>query len=313
MHKAAVAAEIGRDAFCIIAVVLHTEDAARYSGPVRFFNSQLMETLGFSKWDAFDRARARAIESGWLKYSGDGKRSAGRYFVTIPDGFGDITDAVIEDATCTVVNAQNGYKQGYDDGYKHGYNQGIKGGAIRVQTGDKQGEPYSPIPIPSPEYSPGSEILIPESMNTPEIIRLVGKWFHHLRAKDKHEKVPDENSPQEESFWQQIAKMGPERFRDAVVRSMAEGWVTFREDRGGASSPAKASHSHEFIQALAVCRQFPDDWRKREAALPQDIAKAVKLTGSAQFLAAKNDWDLKTVAQIFDQHLKAIREGVVSK
>ena len=109
MHKSAVAAEIGRDAFCVIAVVLHTEDAARYSGPVRFFNSQLIETLGFTKWDTFDKARTKAIEAGWLQYHGDGKRSAGKYFVTIPEGFGDITDGLIEDVNCTTVNHELRY------------------------------------------------------------------------------------------------------------------------------------------------------------------------------------------------------------
>lgn len=149
MHKAAVAAEIGRDAFSLLVVIAHTEDAMRYRGAAKFWNSQLIETLGFTKWDQFDKARAKAIDAGWLDYSGDGKRTAGEYFVTIPDGYEQISDTPIEE-TCTLVNPENGYDQGYKEGYKEGIIEGIKRGQCGVQTGDKQGEPSNPIPVPIP-------------------------------------------------------------------------------------------------------------------------------------------------------------------
>ena len=147
MHKASVAAEIGRDAFCLITVIVHTEDAARYRGPVNFYNSQLMETLGFKKWDSFDRARRQAIESGWLVYEGDGKRSPGRYFVTIPDGYGMIDDGIIEGIIPD---------SGYDAGYKAGIIEGIKRVQTGVQRGYEQGEPptLSLIPIPKDITAP---------------------------------------------------------------------------------------------------------------------------------------------------------------
>lgn len=145
MHKASVAAVIGRDAFCLVAVILHTEDAARYRGPVRFWNSQLIETLGFSKWDTFDKARRRAIDSGWLQYSGDGKRSAGEYFVTIPPEYEQVDDSPVEE--CSSVNYELGYKAGYEAGII----EGMKRGQSVVRTGDDVGEPYNPIPNPSPK------------------------------------------------------------------------------------------------------------------------------------------------------------------
>jgi hypothetical protein len=164
LHKAAVAAEIGRDAFSLLVVIVHTEDAMRYRGPAKFWNSQLVETLGFTKWDQFDKARRRAIESGWLQYSGNGKRTSGEYFVTIPAGYESVSDSPLE-PTCTLVNPENGYKDGYDHGYKDGYKQGIIEGTNRgqtgVQTGDKQGEPSIPIPNPNP-------IPIPENTIAPE-------------------------------------------------------------------------------------------------------------------------------------------------
>ncbi len=172
MHKSSLAATIGRDAFCIIAVVLHTEDAARYRGPVRYFNSQLMETLGFAKWESFNRARIKAIESGWLNYSGDGKRSAGLYFVTVPDGYELIDDSPMEET----LSPADGYKQGYKEGYKRGYDEGIKGGINRgqwgVQPGDKGGEPYYPIPLPNPNPIPfpDSSIVSNETIEPPILI-----------------------------------------------------------------------------------------------------------------------------------------------
>jgi hypothetical protein len=149
MHKAAIAAEIGRDAFSLLTVVVHTEDAMRYRGPAKFWNSQLIETLGFAKWETFDRARTKAIESGWLQYSGDGKRTAGEYFVTVPEGYEQISDAPIE-LTCTVVNPENGYEQGYKAGYEAGMIEGMKRGQSGVRSGDEQGEPSNPIPNPIP-------------------------------------------------------------------------------------------------------------------------------------------------------------------
>jgi hypothetical protein len=145
MHKASVAAEIGRDAFCLVAVVLHTEDAARYRGPVSFYNSQLMETLGFSKWDTFDKARQKAIDAGWLAYTGFGNRKPGLYHVTIPSQY-----TVVEDGLMEELYPENGYNQGYNQGYKDGYNQGVTEGITRGQLGVQLGGTSYPIPNPNP-------------------------------------------------------------------------------------------------------------------------------------------------------------------
>lgn len=182
MHKASVPAEIGRDAFCIVAVVLHTEDAARYRGPVTFYNSQLMETLGFAKWDQFDKARRRAVESGWLVYEGCGKRKPGQYFVTIPDGYSQIDDGMIED-----IIPADGYKQGHNDGYKAGVIEGIKRGQSGVQTGDKQGEPSTLSLIPNPNPIKERSAEPPESSQEKYTDDFLRFWsaFPSLRRKDK--------------------------------------------------------------------------------------------------------------------------------
>ena len=134
MHKAMVAADYGRDVFCLLAIILHTEDAARYRGPVSYYNTQLMETLGFKKWEQFAAVRKKAIESGWLQYEGCGKRTPGRYFVTIPEGFEQVDDGLMEEC----IAPENGYKHGYDQGkvgdklgYKLGANRGTNWGNLQ--------------------------------------------------------------------------------------------------------------------------------------------------------------------------------------
>ena len=235
MHKASVAAEIGRDAFCIVAVVLHTEDAARYRGPVRFYNSQLMETLGFAKWESFARARQRAIDAGWLTYCGDGKRSAGQYFVTVPDGYGNICDSPIEESYPESY-PRNGYDQGYkegdkagyDRGYKAGYDQGINGGTMPVQpgirSGDEQGELYNPIPIPKPKPKSKAVSVLSERLD-----QSLQNWIAY-----KTEKRQGYKPTGLKSLVSRVANVartyGESAVIEAMERAMASGWQGWDHD-----------------------------------------------------------------------------------
>lgn len=231
MHKASVPAEIGRDAFCLVAVILHTEDAARYRGPVKFFNSQLMETLGFAKWESFDRARRKAIESGWLRYEGCGKRSAGRYCVTIPTGYERIDDEPMENPDSRLPPADGyneGYKQGYNEGYKQGVKEGIDGGIKRgqrgVQTGDKGGEP--PIPAPSPNPNPESEAV---SSFSEKLDHSVKTWIAYKAENGKRYKPTGMKS-----LLTRVANVANSHGDDAVIslmeRAMASGWQGWDHD-----------------------------------------------------------------------------------
>lgn len=233
MHKASVAAEIGRDAFCIVAVVLHTEDAARYRGPVRFYNSQLMETLGFAKWESFARARQRAIDAGWLTYCGDGKRSAGQYFVTVPDGYGDICDSPIEESY-----PRNGYDQGYkegdkagyDRGYKAGYDEGVNGGTMPgqpgIRSGDEQGELYNPIPNPIPKPNPENETV---SSFSEKLNQAFQTWIAYKAEKGQRYKPTGLKS-----LITRVGNVAKVYGEDAVVaameRAMASGWQGWDHD-----------------------------------------------------------------------------------
>jgi hypothetical protein len=68
MSKCCAAQEIGPEACWLVTVIAHQGDAIRYARPVTFFNGQLMPIYGFDSEGRLIRARARAVEGGWLHY-----------------------------------------------------------------------------------------------------------------------------------------------------------------------------------------------------------------------------------------------------
>src|SRR5579885_1409593 len=93
MAKVCLANELGTDAFTLLAVVAHTEDAKGYSEPVTFYNEQLLPMVGLGSVDTLDRVRRKVTDAGWLVYLAGGRRRAGRYWVTIPARFARFDDA----------------------------------------------------------------------------------------------------------------------------------------------------------------------------------------------------------------------------
>ena len=96
LTKSCAAQDIGLNAFALLCVIAHQEDSARYCGPVRFWNEQLMSTLALSP-RALREARDKAVKFGWLTYFRENDRATGRYFVTIPKRFAGLSDAPIEE------------------------------------------------------------------------------------------------------------------------------------------------------------------------------------------------------------------------
>jgi len=144
--------------------IAHTEDAARYSGPVRFWNGQLMETLGFSSPKQLSNARDKAVEAGWLVYERQTNRSVGRYYTAIPNRFTDISDAPIEEPECSlskpvpdaaIIPAEERMAERVAE---------RKGDELRndkvTNCGTKSGKPSIPIPIPLPLPNPNTHTHI---------------------------------------------------------------------------------------------------------------------------------------------------------
>lgn len=95
LHSCA-AQEIGPDGFLVVTAIAHAEDAKRYSGPVTYWNEQLLPILGFGSWGQLDRARKRAIEAGWLHYECGGKGKVGKYWATVPSHLVESPDVSTE-------------------------------------------------------------------------------------------------------------------------------------------------------------------------------------------------------------------------
>lgn len=296
--KSCAAMDIGQGACLLLCFIAHTEDASRYSGPVRFWNEQLMTTMGWKSPKQLNEARQRAIDAGWLVYQREGHRQVGRYWVTIPEAMQDITDAPIEP-----IHSESGMNNGTN---KERIPERISDG-LRNEKVTESGKPS--IPIPNPIYSPGAEIAIPEKMHTKAVLTTVQNWFRHLASKDKLDKIPEPNSPQEQSFWNVIARMGPESFVEAAENSMQNGWVTLREKHGGGTNGSPGRLSDDWLKALKAAQQHPSDWEKRKAVLGNELFEALKRTGTTK-VATANDFEQKTLRELFESHLKDIRNGI---
>ena len=160
LHKSCAANDIGVEACWLVTVIVQVEDSTRYSKAVTFWNGQLLPVTGFESWGRLDRARARAVEAGWLHYESGGRRQAGKYWATIPPE----VEAVFPD---TQLNDDLAHRVDHHNSDLHEDNAVIETGLKRdqnvIETGSL-GEPptLTPNPLslapsftnPSPACSP---------------------------------------------------------------------------------------------------------------------------------------------------------------
>lgn len=144
LFKSCACQDMGHYAVLLVCHVAHTEDAARYQGPVRFWNSQLMETLGFKSPKQLTDARRRAIERGWLNYEREHDRAVGYYWTAIPASVVRFDDAPIEENSLSASGTENG---------NEGRFTSASGTGTGMGTGMGTGKPSIPIPIPIPKES----------------------------------------------------------------------------------------------------------------------------------------------------------------
>lgn len=145
LMKSCAAMDIGQQSCLLLCYIAHTEDAARYSGPVRFWNEQLLTTLAMSP-KQLRAARDKAIEFGWLNYDRDSDRTVGRYFVLIPEHLNDIPGGEIEPSVPSsgpVSGPVSGPNQHQIEDHKRTGNGTTKGPGM--------GPPSNPIPNPIPK------------------------------------------------------------------------------------------------------------------------------------------------------------------
>jgi hypothetical protein len=139
-------------------LVSTTEDAARYRGPVTFHNGQLLQLLGFGKWQRLDNARSRAVIEGWLNYEAppSGTRGPGKYFAVIPDHAGNLPDTPVDETDDLIAAA---YHRGWADGKagrpaKPYPEMGYAQAGASPETGYASQQP-SPKPDDGAGYGPG--------------------------------------------------------------------------------------------------------------------------------------------------------------
>jgi hypothetical protein len=154
------------------------------------------------------------------------------------------------------------------------------------------------------------ENRIPDSLNDNQCIAAAEKWFDYLDSKQLHDKSPRGNEIALEAWWGQMAKFGRDGFLEAVEFSMSRGkWnVEIQEHQGGR---ARKTEPKEWIEAVKAAKKFPDNWERRKQILDPDVFEALKLTGSKS-VAFGNDFELKTLKELFESHLKDIRSGITT-
>lgn len=163
LTRTCAAMEIGTDGFCLLSIIVHTEDAAHYSGPVTFWNDQLISVTGLNTWNRLDRARSKAVDAGWLHYEPGGKGKVGRYWVTIPSQYEGLPDNSTAEDDPVILHAgvdptvEQTVEESGDDPHHCGKNRGTTGGQPLKEAGENRGttvEPSIPTPTPTPTPNP---------------------------------------------------------------------------------------------------------------------------------------------------------------
>jgi|GEM_PF-3550443 len=145
MQKSCAANSIGIESCWLVTCIALVEDSKRYSGPVTFWSAQLLPIAGFQSWGRLDRARAKAVEAGWLYYRPGTNRQCGVYWCLIPEAI----QRAFNDSPVDEVNhhfgdhAEVNHQNGAHDGDRPVIETKLKRSA--------HGEPSIPVPVPIPK------------------------------------------------------------------------------------------------------------------------------------------------------------------
>lgn len=184
MGRVCAAQDMGADACWLVTQIAHLEDTKRYTEPVKFWNEQLTDIVGFHSWGALDRARKRAIEAGWLHYEPGGKGKVGKYWTMIPDRYSSIPDGAYDAGEAVILSA---------GGDTNEIIPSASGEDNEGQTRDKRGTngDHSSLPLfpdPDPEKKPSkpaavscNDIPIPDVLDTPPFRDVWGSWLAFRR------------------------------------------------------------------------------------------------------------------------------------
>jgi hypothetical protein len=217
LQKSCAAMDIGQDACLLLCYIAHTEDAARYSGPVRYWNEQLMTVMGFKSPKQLNEARKLAEDAGWLVYERLGNRQVGRYWVKVPHQFEGLDDTVIE-PNHSVNHSADGMNSGTNDGMNKGRIAERISDGSRNEKVTESGKPSIPIPNPSP--NPEEAILLQLSE---EVRPSVALWIQYKNEKGQRYK-PTGLKALVSRFNRVTSERGALAVTNAIEKSMAANW-----------------------------------------------------------------------------------------
>ena len=247
--KTATAQELGPDVLALLTVIVMTEDARRYRGPVTFWNDQLLPLVGFSKWERLDKARKAAVAAGWLAYEPGGRHRVGIYRVTIPAELQEVEDAAVDEGRYPADGYQAGDQDspgipqtdnytGTEPGTEPESRRGTTGATSRVTTGGTSlptPKPNpSPVPLPKKDAADAAGVLtksrnrpskkpepiqIPPELDNDAARKALDEFREHRRQMKK-----PLTAMAESKLLKDWSAKGAGRFVAAVDRSIAQGW-----------------------------------------------------------------------------------------
>lgn len=259
LTKTCAAQSAGTNAFALCVIIVTTEDAKRYTGPVTFYNEQLLPILGVRKWESLDRARKAAIESGWLHYEAppNGASKPGRYWVTIPGDVSEIPDGGCDEGQ--EPYPENGDGKGDDtlkaytengDGMQEPYpldgdGRGYGGGELSIlslcpkeeeSTSVSDSEKKKPANGKKPKSKQSAPDFDPLAVDLPfesvEFHEVWGDWVSH-RIEKKKPLTPTMTKQQ----LKKLAGMGEQAAIKLIELVVEKGWLGL-DDHGKAKEAA---------------------------------------------------------------------------
>lgn len=305
--KSCAALDIGQPACLLTVFIAHQEDSARYRGPVRFWNQQLMNCMGFKSPKQLVEARQKAIDAGWLHYERAGNREVGQYFVTIPESVLCLDDTPIEENHSVIRSAIHS---------ESGTNTERK--AERISDGKRNenvtesGKHSIPIPSPNPtDTDLFGECHIPECLNSEDLSALA-QWIVMVQQRDPG-RIPS-NSGQMMALlklvagWKNQGMSIPEICNAAIVGN----WLNLKPSARQKPKQSSPFTHPDFLTARDLIRKHNSDsdgdkeWRREN--VPPDIRKAVAKAGGdwSQFFQS-DTYKLRAFAEIYLAELERAR------
>lgn len=306
--KSCAALDIGQPACLLTVFIAHQEDSARYRGPVRFWNQQLMNCMGFKSPKQLVEARQKAIDAGWLHYERAGNREVGQYFVTIPDSVLCLDDTPIEENHSVIRSAIHS---------ESGMNTERK--AERISDGKRNenvtesGKHSIPIPDPIPTTTAAifGEGHIPERLSTEDLDALA-QWIIMVQQRDPSRMPSD--SPQTDALlklangWKKQGMSIPEICNAAIVG----GWMNLRPQQAKKTASQSSVTHPDFLDIQKIAREHgsaneaDQDWRRQNMTVEQKKARKAIGGDWSQFVTASG-FDLKTLADRYLAELERAR------